>query len=172
MGRTNTITTHVERRRIDRMLTDGVSYAEIVRTVGGVSLSALGRYALSRKGELSKLVDDEPGVTDILTRLTEVADHARQLRRESRSTATPAAQARAIKAELESLSKLTDKLGIDQLATETMGDEFRAFAMALKIFQRTYPDSAADLLTVLKADEHTKQLALSLESQGKKNSND
>lgn len=146
--------------------------ATIARTVGHTSQSALQPYSNTRKGELSKLVSNEPGVTDILVRLSEVADHARQLRVESRLTGTSTSQARAIKAELEALGKLTDKLGIDELVTESMGDEFKAFAMALKVFQRTYPESAADLLSVLKADEHTKQLALSLEGQRQELEND
>lgn len=168
MGRPSSVTNHPELTRINRMLDDGATYGDIIRTIDGLSVSALSRYAISRKGELSKLVSNEPGVTDVLVRLTEIADHARQLRVESRMTGTSTSQARAIKAELEALGKLTDKLGIDELVTESMGDEFKAFAMALKIFNRTYPESAADLLTVLKADEHTRQLALSLESQGKK----
>ncbi|MFB7250553.1 hypothetical protein [Microbacterium sp. NPDC056234] len=49
------------------MLDDGVPYAVIARTVGNTSLASVGRYAISRKSEAAKIVDDEPGMTDVLS---------------------------------------------------------------------------------------------------------
>ncbi len=172
MGRPNSVLAHPELTRINSMLDAGLTYDKIIRTVGSLSLSALSRHAISRKTELARLVDDEPGVTNILVRLTEVADHAQKLRRESKFTGTPVHQARAIKAELDALGKLADKLGIDDLVTESVAEEFKAFTMALKIFNRTYPESAADLIAVLKKEDSTRQLALAMERQRQELEND
>lgn len=158
-GRHSTVEHHPLRARIDLMLDDGVTYEQIVRTVGGVSLSAVGRYALSRKSELEKLAEGEPGVTGILARLVEAADHAHDLRTRSKLSGSPVAQNRAIKGEIEVLAKLMGELGVSDTSVTDAIRESDAVVTALKVFVRTYPDSGADLLKVLTENPTTRPLA-------------
>lgn len=120
MGRHSTAATHPQVARIDSMLDDGVPYAEVARHMG-LSLAAVGRYALLRKSELAKLADDEPSASDVISRLLEAADHAQEARRRSRVSGSPVHQARAIKAETDVLARLVDELGIsDTTVTESL----------------------------------------------------
>lgn len=162
MGRRNTVATHPQRARIDMMLDDGVSYAEIVRTVGGTSLGSVGRYALSRKSELARLVSDEPGVTHILSRLLELEEHANVLRRQSKLTGSPVQQIRAIKAESEILTKILEELGVDDLGVAEALNESQALVSALKIFIREYSDSSRDLIEVFRRIPELEGLASAL----------
>lgn len=168
MGRKSTVAEHPQRTRIDNMLDDGVSYAEISRTIGNLSLPAIGRYSLSRKSELAKIADDEPGVTQLLARLVQVAEHARDLRHQAKLTGSPLHQARAIKSETDVLGKLMDELGVkDTTVAETL-EESRVLVTAFKIFVRTYPESARDLVKVLADIPETAELAEALARAGKK----
>lgn len=165
MGRNSTVVTHKQRTRIDTMLDDGVSYADIARTVGGTSVASIGRYALSRKSELAKIVDDAPGVTLVLSRLVEAADHARTVRRQSKLAGSPMAQSRAIKGEAEILAKLITELGIDDTSIDEALEEVQALTVGVRLFVRTYPDSAPDLLGVLSENPETRGLADALSAQ-------
>lgn len=167
MGRHSTVATHPQRTRIDTMLDDGIPYSTIARDMS-LALASVGRYALSRKSELAKIVASEPGVTEILTRLLNAADHAQQLRRQSKLTGSPVAQARAIKTESELLSKLIGELGIDDARVGEFVEEAQALAMAVKVFFRTYPESAADLLSILSKTPDTQQIAQALRAQMEK----
>ncbi|KJL23140.1 hypothetical protein [Microbacterium foliorum] len=147
------------------MLDDGVSYAEIVRTVGGTSLGSVGRYALSRKSELARLVDDEPGVTHILSRLVELAEHANSLRRQSKLTGSPVQQIRAIKSEAEILQRILEELRVDDLGVAEALNESQALVSALKIFLTQYPDSASDLIEVFRSTPELEELATALSAR-------
>lgn len=152
MGRHSTVATHPQRARIESMLDDGVSYAEIVRTVGNVSLASVGRFALSRKSELAKIADGMPNVTDLSARLIEAADDARDLRRYSRVTGTPVARARAIRAEVEVLTKLMHDLDVTDSTQEELYAQVQAVVKALQAFASAEPEHARPLIDRLHAD--------------------
>ncbi|MFJ2541559.1 hypothetical protein [Microbacterium sp. NPDC087589] len=147
------------------MLDDGVPIATIARDMA-LANSTLARYASLRKSDLVKIVDDEPGVTDVLSRLVEAADHARLIRRQVKVAGSPVAQSRAIKGEAEILSKLLTELGIDDISISKFLEEAQALVSALKVFFRSYPDSAADLLDVFKQTPELSQLASALGARG------
>ncbi|WP_143017872.1 hypothetical protein [Microbacterium testaceum] len=113
--RLSTVEKHPQLARINQAIDDGVSYRDI-SSLFGLSLAATGRYALSRKSELAKVFADEVSVTDVILRALEAADHARDVRRQSRHGSSPLVQSRAIRAELDALSRLGDHLGIDDTA--------------------------------------------------------
>lgn len=170
VGRPSNVERHAERARIDRMIDDGITYSTIVRTVGGTSVSAIGRYALSRKSELSKAIENEPGVTDILSRLVQVADHARDVRQRSKLSGSPVSQSRAIKSEAEILGKLLTELGVDDVRLTEVMAEAQAMATGIRIFVRTYPDAAEDLISIFEKTPETLQLAQALKRAGSESS--
>lgn len=170
LGRPSSVSNHPAVQTINRMLDGGETYDAIIRTVGNVSASALSRYAISRKSELAKVADDNTGVITLLGRLTDVADHARELRKLSRISGTPMAQARAIKAETDVLNRMISSLGVDGNVLGDIEEEIRALVTALTIFRRSFPESAEDLIEILHKTPQTTQLALALDREGKKNS--
>ncbi|MGF2950456.1 hypothetical protein [Microbacterium alcoholitolerans] len=167
MGRKSIILNHPQKPRIDAMLDDGVPYERIAREMG-LALSTVGRYALLRRGELAKLLDDVPGVVTVLNRLLETADHARDIRRITRVTGSPVAQARAIKSELEVLGKLITDLQItDTTITEVMA-QTEALVTAIRAFGREYPSSAEDLIQTMERTPGAEQLAIALRRGNRK----
>lgn len=146
------------------MLDDGVPYSAIAREVA-VPLSTLGRYALLRKSELAKLADDEPGITAVLTRMVEVADHAQQIRRQTKIAGSAVAQSRAIKSELEVLGKLLTELGITETSIAEYGEQISALVSVIKKFVREHPDSASDFIAVMAQTPETAELARALRAQ-------
>ena len=152
MGRHSTVATHPQRARIEAMLDDGVSYADIVRSVGGTSVASVGRYALSRKSELAKIADGLPNVTDLSARLIEAADDARDLRRHSRVTGTPVARARAIRAEVEVLTKLLHDLDVTDSTQEELYEQIQAMVKALQAIATSEPEQARPLIDLQRAD--------------------
>lgn len=165
MGRINVIHNHPMRSRIDAMISDGIPQVEIARRMS-LAPSTLSRYISATKSELAKIVDEEPGVVDVLSRLVEVADHARTIRQHSKLSASPVSQARAVKTEAEILTKLLSELGIQQTTVTNTLDESRALVTAFKIFLRTYPESSRDLITVLDEIPELTDLARALRRAG------
>ncbi len=161
-GRPSTVRNHPQRARIDSMLDDGVSYSTIVRTVHGLSLSSIGRYALSRKSDLAKLADGEPNLTTVVGRLLEAADDARDMRRQARLTAAPVGRSRAIKTEADILVKLINQLSIDDMAIAEFLTQVEALIPVLAKFASTHPDSARPLADELSADPATADLGAAL----------
>lgn len=152
MGRHSTVATHPQRARIESMLDDGISYAEIVRTVGGTSIASVGRFALSRKSELAKIAENLPTVTDIAARLIEAADDAQDLRRYARVTGTPVARARAIRAEVEVLTKLLHDLDVNDASYGELAQQVQTLIRGLSEFASTSPEHARPLIDRLRAD--------------------
>lgn len=148
------------------MLDDGISYEVISRTVGNTSVSAVGRFALSRKSELAKVVDQEPGVTDVLSRLVQIADHARDVRQRSKLSGSPVSQSRAIKSEAEILGKLLTELGVDDIRLTEVMAEAQAMATGIRVFVRTYPEAAEDLISIFEKTPETTDLAMALRRAG------
>ncbi len=149
MGRTSSVATHPQVARINSMLDDGVTYAEIARTVGGTSTAGVGRYALSRKGELARVLDGEPTTANVLTRLIEAADHARDSRRLAKATGSPVHQARMIKAESDVLTKLIDELGITDTSVAEYVAEAELFTKAVQVMIRRDHQAGLALLNAV-----------------------
>lgn len=166
MSRASTVATHPQRARIESMLDDGVSYADIVRTYPVLSLASVGRFALSRRSELAKIASDEPGVTDVLSRLVQIADHAQEIRRHMKVAGTPVAQSRAIKTESEILTKLLTELGVDDVTVLDALTESQSLIGGFKVFLRSFPESAHDLLNVFADIPELAQLAQTLRRAG------
>lgn len=164
MGRNSTVESHPQVERINSMLDDGVSYAE-VSTRFGLSVSAVGRYAISRKSTLAKISNAEPNITDVVPRLVEAADHAQEFRRNARRTGSAVQQSRAIKVETDVLSRLLAELGVtDTAITETLA-EARALVLALGAYVRAEPLHARILLDHLAEDAQLKDLGAALTAQ-------
>lgn len=75
------------------------------------------------------------------------------------------AQSRAIKGEAEILAKLITELGIDDTSIDEALEEVQALTVGVRLFVRTYPDSAPDLLGVLSENPETRGLANALSAQ-------
>lgn len=67
---------------------------------------------MSRRSTLAKVADGQPNVTDVVRRVLDAADDARELRQYLRLTGTPVQRARAIRVELDALQKVVDALGV------------------------------------------------------------
>ncbi|WP_230100606.1 hypothetical protein [Microbacterium sp. Bi98] len=149
------------------MLDDGVTYAEIARTVGGTSTASVGRYAISRKGELAKLIDGEPTTANVIARLLEAADHARDARRHAKLTGSPVHQARMIKSESDVLSKLIDELGVTDMSIAEYLADIEIFTQAVHVMIRDDAHAARALLTAVEQfpelDQFARTLATHLE---------
>ncbi|MEO2133200.1 hypothetical protein [Microbacterium sp.] len=147
--------------RIDQLLDAGTTYKEI-RTLTGLSVPAIGRYAISRKSQLAKVADGEPAVTDVILRLIDAADDARELRRQSRVVGTPVQRARAIKIETELLVRLIDTLGIDDTSVSDFVGQVEALLPVLRTFAVEQPENARHLIEALAADTATRDLGTAL----------
>lgn len=169
MGRKSTVEHHPQRARIETMLDDGVSYADIARTVGGTSVASVGRYALSRKSELAKIADNLPNVSDVSARLIEAADDARDLRRHSRVAGTPVSRARAIRAEVEVLTKLLHDLDVTDSVQEELYEQVRTLTNALSHFASTEPESVQPLIDLLRTELPDVAEALARRASKKRN---
>jgi transposase-like protein len=135
MTRQSTVALHPQITRINTMLDDGVPYSVIAREMG-LATSSVGRWAIARKSELSKLIDGEPTTTDVISRILEAADHARDARRQARLTGSPAHQARMIKAESDVLTKLIDELGVTDTSVAEYMAEAETFTKAVQVMIR------------------------------------
>ena len=144
------------------MLDDGVPYAQIVRAIGGLSLAAVGRYALSRKSDLAKIAYAEPNITTVVGRLLEAADDARDLRRNARLTAAPVGRARAIKVETDILAKLAVELGVDDTSVSAFVDSVNVLVATLGEFAGTHADAARPLAEALIDNPATADLGAAL----------
>lgn len=164
MARPHSIKNHPQVHRINSMLADGVPHAEIAREMS-IPRSTLSRYSLLIKSEMAKVVDDEPGVTAILGRLVEAADHAQLVRRQAKVSGSPVAQTRAIKTEAELLTKLLTELGVDDIRIAEFLDEAQGLAIALREYVRANPDAASTLIRLLESTPQTAELANALKNQ-------
>lgn len=149
VGKPSTIAVHPARAEIERALDAGEPYRSISSKYG-VSRSALSRFALSR-APLVRVLNEEPNVTDVVPRLLEAADDARDLRRHTRSSGNPPARARAIKVEADILTTLADRLGIDELAIEDFYLQTNSLVRALMQQAKTDPDATRSLIRTLRA---------------------
>ena len=98
MGRPSTIETHPRRDAIVAEIRAGRTLTEIGARYG-VSLQAMSRFVISRKSQLvAELDEDGISVSSLVQRLADVADAAREARRQA-TYATPATRSRALEAE-------------------------------------------------------------------------
>lgn len=147
-GRPSTVRRHPQLSRIIADLDSGVSYAE-VGTKYGLSHSAVGRFAISRKSELVKMIDGQPSIDELVPRLIDVADHAQEFRRQSRVAGSAVQQSRAIKAESDVLARLIHELGITDATIPEALAEARTLAQAAAAFTRNEPEAAQRLFVAM-----------------------
>lgn len=164
-GRPSTVANHPQVARIDSMLDDGVSYAVIARTVGGLSLASVGRYALSRKSDLAKMAEGSPNVTDLTLRLLDAADHARDARRHAKVAGSPVAQTRAIATEASILGKLLADLDVRDTREADLHRQVGELVAALQEHAKSAPDSARSLLETFRAHPTLNDLTTALAGQ-------
>lgn len=149
-GRPSSVETHAARARIEAALDAGETY-ESIRTWTGLSTSSLSRFAISRKSDLAKIADGEPNVTDVILRAVEIADDARDLRRQTRELkGTPVARARAIKTEADALRIVIDKLGINDTTAEETYEAAQELINAVTKHMWSDPDSGRSLLRTMR----------------------
>jgi len=148
VSRKSTVALHPQLARINLMLDDGVPYATIAREMG-LKTSSVGRWAIARKSELVKAMQGEPTSADVLTRLVEAADHARDARRQSKLTGSPVHQARMIRAESDLLIKLLESLGVTDVSIAEYLAEAQAFSQAVQVMIRDDRQAALALLKAL-----------------------
>ncbi len=135
MTRQSTVALHPQVTRINTMLDDGVPYSTIASEMS-LATSSVGRYAIARKGELARVLDGEPTTANIVSRLVEAADHARDARRQAKATGSPVHQSRMIRAESDVLTKLMSELGISDTSIADYMAEAEGLAEAVKVMIR------------------------------------
>lgn len=163
-GRASTVVNHPQRNRIDQMLDDGVSY-RVIGTEMSVSVSSVGRYAISRKSQLARALDDEPNTVDIGLRLKEAADNARDLRRRVGGVGTPLAQARAIKVEMDALAALRTHVGGDDITALDVLEEAQDVVNAVVDLAKSHPESASALADHMAERKSLRDLTRSLRTR-------
>ncbi|BFM23072.1 hypothetical protein [Microbacterium sp. che218] len=155
---------HPQRNRIDQMLDDGVSY-RVIGTEMGLTLSSMGRYAVSRKSQLARVMDDEPNTVDIGLRLKEAADLARDLRRRVGGVGTPLAQARAIKVEMDALASLRTHVGGDDITALDVLEEAQDVVNAVVDLAKSHPKAASALADHMAERKSLRDLTKSLRTR-------
>lgn len=160
MGRSNSVLTHPKRAQIDADLSRGDTLASIAARYGSLSISALSRYAISRKAALAKLAEaDSYGILEISAELREIANSARQLRVHADLSGSPAEKARALKVELEAIRAIGDMLGIDDLTYADLHAATGQLVNVLQEYARDHPERVADLIHRMRAHEPLRDLA-------------
>jgi hypothetical protein len=169
MGRRSSIGGHPQRAAIERAISEGVPGVEIARRYT-LSESSISRHKLLRNDALGQLADvDAPAPSDLLQRLLELADDARQARRITAVSGTPVARARAQASELAALTALLDRLGVTDVAIleAASGVELLVRALANHIVET--PEHAAGLLAALGAHEDLEPLVVALTALTERN---
>jgi hypothetical protein len=162
-GRPSTIRNHPAREEIERALDAGEPYASVCAKFN-LSKSALSRFNLSRK-PLKRIFEDEPNVTTILPRLVQIADDAQSLRVLTKLNGTPPARARAMKVELDTLSILAERLGLDDTSVTEFVDETLELVHAIRELSQTEPEATRALLRVLERHGSVSYLTGALRAQ-------
>jgi len=161
MGRISTVKSHPQRAQIDQALADGETYAQIA-DAHGLSLAAVGRYALQQRPELARLAAGEPSAVDLVSRLLAAADDAGELRRLSRISGTPAARARAIKTETDVIRVLLTELGVSDETTQLIYSQTSSLVKFLHGFGRQHPDTARSLFMAMAGDADLEEIGTAL----------
>ncbi|AZH78178.1 hypothetical protein CSX12_06720 [Microbacterium sp. Y-01] len=78
------------------------------------------------------MLDGEPTTANVIIRLVEAADHARDARRLAKATGSPVHQARMLKAETDVLTKLVEALGITDTSVSEYMEEAEQLMAAVK----------------------------------------
>lgn len=159
MSRRSSIDTHPQREAIEAALASGVTGASIARQFG-VSESAISRHRVSRMDAIAQIADLEtPDPANVITRLIELADDARQTRKLAALSGTPVTRARAQASELAALDKVIDRLGIDDVTVVHLAGATSALVRAVQTYVRKHPESTADILAILREHEELHELA-------------
>lgn len=110
MGRASTIAGTAIEGKVNELLDRGASFSEVSKLTGAHP-SSVQRWSVIRKSQPARVTDGEPNLYDMLSRLGQTLDDAREVRRASR-TSSPATRARAIQTEVSVIEKILDQLGI------------------------------------------------------------
>lgn len=160
VGRISSIKSHEQRTAIDRALAVGDSYAEISRRYG-VSLSAVGRYAIQQRSELARLAAGEPSATDLVSRLLRAADDARELREMTRGSAV-ATRVRAIKLEVDTIRPLLAEIGVNDETLQQVYTQTAALIRFIIAHARKHPDAGMRMFHEMAKDFELAELGQSL----------
>jgi len=161
MGRPSSVTTHPKLDAIENEIREGRTLTEIAGRYG-LSVQSLSRWAISRKARLAAELDEDGiSVSSLLARLTDVADAAREARRQA-TYATPAVRARALETESRVLAQILNQVGIDDTTVSAHLAAWQRFAGIVAKHVSKYPDTAPELIAALRADDDLAGLGDSL----------
>lgn len=159
MSRRSSITTHPQREAIEQALAQGVPGAQLARQYG-LSESAISRHRISRIDVIAAtLNEDAPAPTDIVARLLDVAEDARQTRKLAALSGTPVTRARAQSAEVNALDKLVKLLGITDTTVVELAQGTVALVRTLQRVAERNPGIRADLIAEMRTHEELDELA-------------
>lgn len=150
MGRVSTVRSHDQRDAIDAALAAGDSYATIADRFG-LSLAAVGRYAIQQRGELARMAAGEASAVDLVTRLLRAADDARELRELTKKSA-PATRVRTIKLEIDATRPLLTELGVSDETLQSVYTQTAALIKLLVAHGKRYPDDGSRLFYEMAKD--------------------
>lgn len=159
MARASTIRTHPQVERIERAIAEGVPAVEVARRYG-VSESAIARHKKSRLNALAAVLDDDnPPASDLLVRVSELADSATRSRKLVDVSGSAAQVARAQATELAALNTLIDRLGItDTTVVELAQGALPLVGVVQRVAER-HPEARADILALMRSHEELSDLA-------------
>ncbi|WP_295832929.1 hypothetical protein [uncultured Microbacterium sp.] len=110
------------------------------------------------------MADGQPNVTDVVSRVLDAADDARDLRQYIRLTGTPVQRARAIRVELDALDKVMNTLGISNTDMGETVEQTTALVRAILAHVIT-DESAAALIDRIAAIPGLEDLARAFKQQ-------
>jgi len=150
-GRPCSLCAHRHRAEIDAALEMGVSV-----------LALMGRFEFSRSAGyrhlrlhlrpetlMRSVTDHAEDATDLLSRLTEVADDMRNMRRAAVATGNVPSGVKAADAEVRAVLAISERLGVDDSTVIHALDQLSAVARAALVVAEEQPQAAKALLYAL-----------------------
>lgn len=157
MGRPSTVESHPKLDAILAEIRAGRTLTEIAARYG-LSLQAMSRFVISRKSQLvAELDDDGITVSSLVQRLTDVADAAREARKQSQF-ASQATRSRALEAEARVITQIMNQVGIDDITVSDNLRDGQRFVRLVAKWATEHPEHAFGLVSALQADNDLNDL--------------
>lgn len=147
--------------RVDELLDTGHTVAEVAR-ITGVHESSVYRYSKIRISHAARVLNAEPNILDLVSRLQRAADEARDARIHASNSGSATARTRAVQIESQILGRLLGELGVDDSRVADSFEECRDLITALGTFADQHPASARELAEHLQAQSGTVEFGRAL----------
>lgn len=136
-----------------------------VARITGLHESSVYRYSKWRMSHAVRVLNSEPNILDLVSRLQRAADEARDVRIHASATGSATARTRATQIESQILGKLLSELGVDDARVADSFDEASDLIRALGSFADENPTPARELADHLSTQPGTAEFSAALNSR-------